>query len=350
MRYFTGLLLLLFLLNSCTTKEVKVPVPDVSSINIDFNIDRYESQLKEIDTSNIEKSFSLLQKELPGFTDLYFQSIVPLNRDQYDELFYADLTSLLKDKRFRFLIDTVQQLYPRFEETVGMDLEIAFKTYKYYFPKFEAPEVYTLVSEYAYQMFLFEVEPGVEGLGIGLDMFLGSSFPYHKIAPGVPTFSEYLTRSFSREYIVRKAITTLLDDRWPPERNRTLLDFMISNGKKLYVLNHILPETPDSILIEYTGEQLKWVKDNELSIWSFLFGEELFYETNMMKINKYINPSPNSPGMPPAAPGRTGNYIGWQIIKSYMELYPETTLGELIGLPDAQKIMELAKYRPKQKK
>lgn len=335
---------------ACAEKEEKVPIPDVSSIDVDFGILRYENKLQLIDTANLENGFQQLIQEVTGFTDLYFKNIVPINVDDYGPKFYNELSVLLTDKRFRYLIDTVQELYPDFNQTVGKELEKAFKNYKYYFPDFVPPEIYTLISEYAYQLFLFEEQPGVEGLGIGLDLFLGSEFPYQKIAPGLPSFSAYLTRTFSREFIVRKAIKTILDDRWPNEKNRTLLDFIISNGKKLYILNHVLPEAPDSIIIEYTAKQMEWVKENELSIWAFLFSEELFYETNMMKINKYINPSPDSPGMPDSAPGRTGNYIGWQIIKSFMERYPETTFQELIQMQDSQKIMDLSRYRPKQRK
>lgn len=350
MRYYLFLLLMLVLLGACSPSEPKVPIPDVSAISVDFDIQRFEMLLLDIDTNNLLEDFEVLRKNIPGFTDLYFKNIVPINNDEYGENFFIELSALVKDERFRSLIERVQELYPDFNQTIGVELKKAFKNYKYYFPEFVAPEIYTLVSEYAYQLFLFEEQPGVEGLGIGLDLFLGSDFPYHQIAPGLPSFSAYITKTFSREYIVRKAIKTIIDDRWPVERNRTLLDFMISNGKKLYILNHVLPESPDSIIIEYTSDQIKWVNENELSIWSFLFAEELFYETNMMKMSKYINPSPDSPGMPEPAPGRTGNYIGWQIIKSYMERFPETNFQELIFMQDAQKIMDLSKYRPKQRK
>ena len=65
--------------------------------------------------------------------------------------------------------------------------------------------------------------------------------------------------------------------------------------------------------------------------------------------NKYINTSPNSPGMPDQAPGRTANYIGLQIVKAYMKRFPETTIPELLAIQDVQKIMDLSRYKPKRK-
>jgi len=120
---------------------------------------------------------------------------------------------------------------------------------------------------------------------------------------------------------------------------------MIHNGKRLYILDRVLPTTQDSILLEYTGAQTKWVQENELSMWAFFFDENLFYESNAMTINKYINPSPSSPGMPDAAPGRTANYIGWKIVEAYMKR-TNATLSELIAMNDSQKIMDQSRYKP----
>lgn len=64
---------------------------------------------------------------------------------------------------------------------------------------------------------------------------------------------------------------------------------------------------------------MDWVRNNELEIWSFFTEQNLIYETNVNRINKYINPSPDSPGMPADAPGQTANYIGYQMITAYME-------------------------------
>ena len=67
----------------------------------------------------------------------------------------------------------------------------------------------------------------------------------------------------------------------------------------------------------------------------------------MSRINKYLNPAPSSPGMPPESPGMTANYIGWQIVKSYMNKFPETTIPDLIGNQNSQDFLEMARYRPK---
>jgi len=51
--------------------------------------------------------------------------------------------------------------------------------------------------------------------------------------------------------------------------------------------------------------------------------------------------------MPPEAPGRIANYMGWQIVKTYMNRYPDKGLEMLIMENDAQKILDLSKFKPR---
>jgi hypothetical protein len=51
--------------------------------------------------------------------------------------------------------------------------------------------------------------------------------------------------------------------------------------------------------------------------------------------------------MPPESPGRTANWIGWQIVKSYMRRNPANTLDDLILEKDAQAILDASKYKPR---
>jgi uncharacterized protein YjaZ len=46
------------------------------------------------------------------------------------------------------------------------------------------------------------------------------------------------------------------------------------------------------------------------------------------------------------SPGRVGQWIGWQIVRSFMENNPQVTVQELL-LMDAKQIFEKSKYKPK---
>jgi hypothetical protein len=121
---------------------------------------------------------------------------------------------------------------------------------------------------------------------------------------------------------------------------------MINHGKKLYILKSLLPTTHDSVIIDYSLEKLKWAEDNERNIWYLFTTQDMLYETSMRKIQKYIGPSPSSPGMPPESPGNTASWLGWKIVDAYMKKHPETTLPQLIAIKDAQVILDQSGYRP----
>lgn len=343
---YIALVLLAFATIGCGN-ETKEYIPDVSHIEVEPEVIRFENLLTALDTNNLESEFEMLRARHPKFTDLFFSRVLPFEAES-DEEFLRNLRGYLGDERINKLQDTVAIVFDDFENKELKELEKAMKFMKYYFPDFVVPNIYTFSSEYTYQKFIFE-DLKKDALGIGLDMYLGSDYNYKAIDPNNPAFSQYLTRTFSREYIAKMMTELMINDRLGRAPGSRLLDHMIHNGKQLYILKKVMPETPDSILFEYTAEQTEWAKSNELEMWAFFFDQNLFYESNTMKINKYINPSPNSPGMPPLAPGRTANYIGMQIVKAYMKKYPETTIQDLINLKDSQKIMDKSRYKPRQK-
>ena len=346
-----GLIALLVVLASLVIisceNEPTISIPDVSTISLDYDVVRYDQILAQLDTNNLKEEMEFVRAKHPEFTQLFFSRILPFEAANNDE-FLLNLKGYLSDERIKRLQDTVSLLFGDIENNELADLEQSMKYMKHYFEDFSAPNVYTFTSEYTYQKFIFQ-DGDEDGIGIGLDMFLGGDYDYKKIDPKNPAFSEYLTRSFSREHIVKMMMEVLLDDQIGRVPGSRLIDYMIHNGKKLYMLERVIPGIPDSILYEYTSEQTEWVKNNELEMWAFFFEENLFYESNSMKINKYISPSPNSPGMPPKSPGKTANYIGHQIVKAYMTKFPKTSIQDLMGLKDSQYIMDKSRYKPKRK-
>lgn len=333
---------MLSLLSSCG--EEKLYIPDTSHISLENKLVRFEQLMMDLDTNNLASEIAQLNTDYKEFYSVYFRNVLPFDITTPDG-FVDNLKGYLSDKRIRRLQDTTQLVFADFEETIMPQLDQSMKLLKFYVPEYEEPNVYTFISEFTYQQFLFR-DRERDGVGIGLDMFLGSDYPYKDLDPNNSAFSNYMTRTYNRDHLVRKVMDIVIDDVMGRPPGSRLIDQMIHNGKRLYLLEKVIPSVADSVLLEYTAAQTAWVKDNEASIWAFLFDENLFYEANTMKINKYINPSPDSPGMPAEAPGRTANYIGWQIVKAYMKKYPDTSLRALIEINDSQSIMDDSRYKP----
>ncbi len=343
--YFYFLLFSLLFWSGC--RMDKEEIPDVSDISINNQYIRIDREFLTMDTSLIEQRLDELMQRYPEFSDIFFKRVLPVySKDK--AVFAKNLKGFLTDRFIRNLMDTVDVVFSDFDTKTRKELDLGLKLLKYYVPEFKAPNIYTFVSGFSFQRFLFS-DKDRDGVGVGLDMFLGKEYPYKNIDPQNSAFSDYLTRSFDKAHLTRKVLSLIIQDMVGDPPGNRLLDKMITNGKHLYILDKVLPGVADSIIMEYPADKMDWVKSNELEMWAFFFDKNLFYETNSIKIAKYIKPSPNSPGMPPAAPGRTANYIGWQIVKAYMDRYPTTTIPQLLEIKDTQKIMDRSRFKPKRK-
>lgn len=323
-------------------------IPDVSDIHIDLDLTRFEQLLLAdtlIDAAGIQK----LMEKHPAFADIYFNHIIPGAEDilvtDDSEAKMQNIRSWIRHPRTRWLYDTVQHIFPDLE-AVKKELTSALTYAKYYFPEKATPKVYTTISDFGYFPFLYAEDSLRDGIGISLEMFVGESFPYRNFTGLNNAFSDYLTRSYNQEHIVRRSLEVWIDDMAGAPPGNRLLDMMIHNGKKLYILQQLMPMAHDTVIMDYAAEKLKWVNDHGKNIWYHFTTQDMLYETSLNKIQKYIGPSPASPGMPPEAPGNTASWLGWKIVTAYMKTHPGTTLQNLIKMTDAQKILDESGYRP----
>jgi len=319
-------------------------IPDVSNITIPVEMKRFERDLFSLDTNNMAAGLANLETDYGEFGDLFFRKILGSKDSTVaPEGHEAFVRGFITYPAVRHLYDTCQVVFPNLDG-LKKDFGQAFQFYKYYFPLQPlSGEVVTYISEYSIGGFLYDGN----SIGVGLDFNLGEKYPYQQYNPTNPNFSQYLTSSFNKDHIVQKSMKLLVQDlNGPPSGNR-LLDFMIHNGKELYILDHLLPYAPDSVKLEYSQPQVDWCNENEANIWAYLVSENLLYSTAWKDFRKLVEYSPNSPGMPDEAPGRTANWLGWQIVKAYMEKHPGISFEELIALKDSQAIMDGSKYKPR---
>lgn len=342
------IIITIFLLSVSCTQNSRYPRDfDQASIR-PIHLVRFEKDLLKLDTLDPEPGIQAMKSAYPAMTSIFFENIMEWTADLDSNR--TELFPMLKAYRSDSAIHALHQLVESSfsdEEDLIKDLGKTLALVQYYFPKMKEPRFYTLVSGFNIANFIFEDVDQTDGLGISLEFFLGDRIDYKQIDPSNPVFSNYISRTFNREHIQKKTWEVWVEDKLGPEPGNNLLDLMMHRGKKLYILSRILPEIQDSVLYEFNAEQLLWCKQNQRSIWAFFTGQKLLYETNPGKIQKYINPSPDSPGMPKQAPGQTGSFIGHQIIEAFMMKHPELEMSDLIHFTNAQKILDESKFRPK---
>ena len=322
------------LIISCSGKPDTRPILDVPPEKVE--ITRFDQLLCSTDNNSDANTIDQLLTKYPVFTDVFFNQVIfPTNTTS------IKLENLIQDycssPAIQHLTDTTRVLYPSLQN-LEEDLGLAFGYFHYHFPDRPIPRVFTYVSEFGVGTFTVDTRV----LGIGLDFFLGEDYPFYDPA----VFPRYMQQTMTSEYISANAVRALAQVLLPPVSSGNLLDYMIHNGKILYLASRFLPQKPMHQLLLYTPEQMEWTENNELNIWSYLIDLGYFYETDQRKFRKFIEPSPNTPGMPQEAPGRLANWIGYRIVEAYMNRNPEVSLPELAADTDFQSIMDKSKYKP----
>jgi len=314
--------------------------PDISNIHLDVKTERFDQDLYRGKSADIKKTDSLLAKKYGFFYQDFANRMVGNGSYTTEQI----INYMYKDQAYTDLQREVDSI---FKDLSPFDQEITqtFKYIRYYYPKAKIPRFIYFVSGFAVQ-----TPVGDDYLGIGLDMFMGKDSKFYKaINNSVPV---YITRRFSPGYLVPRVTETYTREDLFPERDedRTLLSKMIHNGKILYFMDQVLSDkVPDSVKIGYTAKQLEWCKTFETDIWAYYLQNNLLYETKYDAIQVFLSEGPFTPGLgerTESAP-KLGVWMGWQIVRKYMKENKNITLQQLMEEKDAQKILNLAKYKPK---
>lgn len=327
------------ILTGCGGDENAKNVPDVSHIKVAVKVQRFDNDLFALDTNQLAAGIEQMAAKYPVMFPLFVQNIIndPANRSETPE---QALGNFLRAAPVRHLYDTCRQVYAELRP-LERDLSRMLQFYKFYFPEKPVPEVAAIVSEFGTDAFT----AGDSLCGIGLDMFLGENF----VGYNPEFFPDYIRRQFRSEYIPVRLAKALAQNLAGEPEGKRLIDNMLHNGKLLYIVDRLLPETPDSLKMGYTREQLDGCLNNEAEVWARVLDQKLLYSTDFDKWRKMVTPSPNAPIVFTEAPGEIGNWLGWRIVQAYMARNPKTTLAELLKPTDSQQFLEKAKYKPQRR-
>lgn len=331
--------------NGNTNNTTGRQAPDVADVKLNLQSFRFDQDLEHVDTNAVAAGLQQLHGKYPVFLNFYLDTIMgfQINGNYADTArgIKLGLRQYLTYKDYRGLFDTVNKHYP---DTKDVDAELSkgFQYMKHYYPAYQVPTVMYITTGLAnYGAFTYESSM----LGIGLDMFLGKSYPYYK-SVGIP---EYMGSHLSKQYIPVAAFSAIYEDAHPFNReNRTLLDMMIQKGKEQYFLHSVLPDMADSTLYAFSQAQVDWCKANEADVYNFFIRQNMLYDKEITKVLRYVTDGPTSTGMPAQSPGNVGSWLGMQIVTAYMKEHKEITLSQLLEQKiDAQSLLEQSKYKPK---
>jgi hypothetical protein len=281
----------------------------------------------------------------PDFYPVYVNDIVAANVQQIganDTDIAVELYKYISHKDMDSLYSIVQSDFEDFS-LYSLDLEDACKYIYSYFPEDSIATVTTFISTFQYGAVYDQMH---KSFGVGLDMYLGSDFEvYGMLNP--ENFPMYRIRKFEPYRIVPNCVQTYADYKVPSFNDTKFIEKAVYEGKKLYLLDLLLPAAHDSLKINYTAGQIEWCKDQEENMWKFMVQEDILFSSDKNKYQKhYFNDGPfTTPFGNDSAP-RTGAWIGWQIVRKYMDANPSLTIQDLLTDKNHQAIFQKSGYRP----
>jgi hypothetical protein len=329
-------LLIIFAFCGCNDNNT----PNVSDIKVDITVQRFEKDFFSADTNNILQSMEGLQKKYPYFFSDFVQNIVIAGPEDTSLSLPFAMAQYIRNARplYNTIKDKNQNLLK-----LEKELQQGFKYVKYYYPDYKVPQVITYVGLVG--------DPSVavskDALIIGLHMYAGKDFAAYNTLDAQQVFPQYISRRFEPVYITANCFQNVAMDIYPDNsKGRPLLEQMIEKGKQWYLLDKFLPTTADSLKTGYTNAQIAWCQKNEGIIWVTLSKNTDLYTSDPLTLQNYIGESPKTEGMPDSSPGNIGQWIGWQIVKTFAEKNKQINLKQLLAT-NAQEILQGAKYKPR---
>ncbi len=303
----------------------------------------------DIDISGIEKEARFIR-----FDSAFFNSDTAMTQSEIDRLstLYPPFFEAGKNPRFwksQRNEPNQNELYKASKKVLsnfgGLNENLSFsmKHYYYYFPNTPEITFYTYISNLDFQYpILYSPEQSI--CFAAVDLYLGQDKKYYN------TQQEYQNYFKQPAFLVRDciyAVTEIHVSR--KEESASLLDDMIYYGRRLYILEKMMPQKDKTIIIQYPPDKLQFCESNERTIWAYFIENNFLFDTSQDLKRRFIELAPFSKfrmKFDNETPGMIGRWIGWQIVSAYMENNPSVTLEELGKETDSRKILKLSEYKP----
>jgi gliding motility-associated lipoprotein GldB len=323
-------LLLSFMLYTC--KPSCKDEVDIKNIAVTIKTNRLEGELFN---SKSPQDIQAFFQKYPFITKNYFDlDSTALHDPQVLESFY----NLFSNKSLHEFYQESTKLFGDIEP-VKNEVENMYRHLKYYYPKQQIPVAYTIMTGFNVNKPVY-VDDRI--FVVSIDYFLG------KNASHQPDDYDYMKERYKKAFIPSFVAMSLSSKYNNTDLNdETMLAHMIYFGKQLYFMQKMLPCAHDSTLIMYPGSQLEDVEKNKDIIWGHFIQNQLLFETKPFLIEKYVGERPKVIEIGEKCPGRIGRWVGWQIVRKYMEEHPQLSLQDLMKEKDAQKIFRESHYKPK---
>ena len=326
------LIALAFVLSSCVKTKTYKDKLQVHHENLEpqeIVVKKYNEALFSIDTADFAEGLKSIKDDYMVFLggDL----------DNADAVAY--LKAFAVDTFCIRLNDLVEKKFSD-DKALRKEIKSVYQRMNYYYPGIMIPETYFYVSGVDYEIPAVMIQP--DAVLISLDYYLGNDDGIYDYI-GMP---RYRSLRCQPSYITRDLAQAFYDNMYARRAaKKDVLSEMINVGKQLYFIEAMNPALPDSVLFGYSSQQTQWAQQYEADVWAAIVGNNMLYANDMMAFRNFFGDAPFTQAFSRESAPRLGEYIGLQIIRSYMT-HNDVTLQELMKNNDLQQIFQNSQYKP----
>ena len=326
-------LIFILIFSSCHKNKLDVKT---RGIDLKIEIQRFDKELFEMNTDTIPEAIDYFYNKYGDFLEVFCYHVIAIGLPS-ERTYPGFLMMFLNDKLNREVYKETQKVFTDLKQEEKI-LTNAFKRYKYHFTDKEIPVVVSFISRFNNSCFTVS-----NFLGIGLDMYMGSTSEYYK---------KLDLPQYQRVNMYREKIPSDLMFAWATanftyhDSVNNLLSQIIHQGKLMYFVEAMLPDQPDELRLGFTEDQMRWLKNNEEMMWIYLVENKLIFSEDQLNIRKLMGPAPFTYFFTNESPGRAGIWIGLQIVRKFARRNADLSLKQIMEEDDYQKILRLSKYNP----
>lgn len=317
-----SLLVLLVGIFSCQEDPYKVDLENVKHIVRYHNLDsafRYahSNQQRKLITELLKEDFDLSQFCFP------YALQVSTKTDS------AFLNGLQRTFAHPFNKKVSQALDQRstWRYKTFAQIEAGLKRLHFLAPKVPvAKDVY-----YTYTQFAASAYASSKAIVLGQERYLGQT---HGVIAALPAqqFYGWIKEGMEPQYATSDALLIWLSTNVLKATDENLASEMIRWGKMLAIAEIIAPEIPLQRVLRYTKQDLDWAIKAERGFWEYLVDQQFLFKMDQELNMNLLNEGPYTIGLPQESPDRMGRFLGYRIVKQYID-QEQPTLQVLLDTP-----------------
>lgn len=303
---------------------------DITPKPYNLEFDRYEEVLFNLDTNDFQAELMNVQDRYRVFLS---GDLNNLDAVQYLKDFATDPFSITLYEKVKAVFSDLKHIEPVVEDV--------FAHFHYYYPEIELPKkAFTCITG------VHPDEPPVQiiddQLVISLDWYLDDEELYDQI--GMPRYMSLRRNVSTLAKEVAEQLYMYYLYEW--RKQGQIVGEMVFYGRRVFFVEAMCPELPDSVLLGYSSKQWQWAVENEGQVWADIVGNRRLYDASLDAYMMFFGDGPFTQAYSNDAPSRLGEFFGLNISRSFFS-NNEVSLQDLMQRKDLQNVFQDSGYKPK---